>query len=61
MDIRDENKNRIPIWILCTALNVGGIEKLKAAKRVWHDEPYVVFVKVKDGEEVSIHLEWKPV
>ena len=60
MDIRDKNRKRFPIYIDYTQLKVNDETILKENTLVWHNQPYIYKRNVKNGEELKIHVEWKP-
>ena len=59
-DIRDKNRIRFPVYIDYTSLKINGEEMLEESQLTWHDKPYVHTKPVANGEELKIHLEWKP-
>lgn len=60
IDIRDKNRKRFPIYIDFTKFVVDNQNILNEPTLVWHDIPYSFMKDVKNGDLVSIHVEWKP-
>lgn len=54
MDCRDNNNNRIPIWINYTSLFVNDQCIFKESKLVWHDKPFVYKLNVTDAVLISV-------
>lgn len=59
-DERDKNNKRFPIYIDYTVFKINGKQILKENTLTHHDKPYTFKKNVKNGEEITIHLEWKP-
>lgn len=59
-DVRDKNRNRFPVYIDYSEFTVNGAKILKENILTWHDKPYVYSKNVKNGEEITIHVAWKP-
>ncbi len=59
-DVRDKNRNRFPVYIDYSEFTVNGAKILKENILTWHDKPYVYSKNVKNGEEITIHVTWKP-
>ena len=62
LDVRDDEGKRIPYWIDYTCLEVDGelVFAEPDSQVAWHDRPYRYKREVRDGEEVSISLAWRP-
>jgi hypothetical protein len=58
VDFKDENKNRIPMRVDITKLEVNGRSVLDSRTTVWHDKPYEFRKEVEDGEIVTFLAEW---
>ena len=52
-DIRKNNKT-IQLYVEFAELNINGQPQLTEPVKVWHDEPKIIMVPVKAGEEVEI-------
>ena len=61
MDVRDEKKNRIRVWILYKDFAVNEETIFSEPKAVWHDQPFKYERKVNDGEEISISVAFEPI
>lgn len=59
-DVRDEDGRRIPFWIEFTDMEMDGEPVFDGTKPVWHDRPFILQRKVKDGEEISFFFAWRP-
>ena len=59
IDYRDENRERIPIWINYTNLLVNDERILNRSKLVWHGKPFVYKLPVTDSEIITINIEWQ--
>lgn len=59
-DVRDKNRNRFPVYIDYTQFKVDGETILDENILITHDKSYVYRKKVIDGEQIKIHVEWKP-
>lgn len=59
-DERDANRNRFPIYIDYLNFKVNGKNIFNENTLTWHSEPYTHKKKVVNGEEITIHVEWKP-
>ena len=58
-DVRDKNKKpRLPIYIDFTDIKINGKPVLDERKLVTHNKPLNFNRKVKDGQSMSIHMEW---
>ena len=60
--MQDADGKHIPMWIEFTRMEVDG-EPVFAepdSQVAWHDRPYHYRREVRDGEEVSIFLAWRP-
>ena len=57
----DKNKNRYPVYIDYTDFEVNGNQIIKENTLSWHDKPIFHEMPVKDGDVISIHLEWLPI
>lgn len=60
MDVRDENNNRLPIFINYRSFELNGQEMLSGSKECSHDKPYKYECRVKDGDSIQVHIEWEP-
>ena len=62
LDIRDsqDNSKRIPYWIDYTKLVVNGKVIFDKLTPVWHDKPYRHNMQVKNGQEITVQVEWLP-
>ena len=60
MDVRDENGNRLPIFIHFRSFRLNGQEMLSVSKECSHDKPYKFECKVKDGDSMQVYIEWEP-
>ena len=62
LDIRkpDDKSKRIPYWIDYTKLTVNGRVLFDKLTPVWHDKPYRYNLDVKDGDEITVSVEWQP-
>ena len=59
-DIKNKNKERIPIFIDFHSLKINGIEYLNENKLLWMEDTYSVSKKVHDLECVDLIVEWNP-
>lgn len=58
-DVRDKNKKpRLPIYIDFTDIKINGKPVLDERKLVTHNKPLNFNRKVKNGQSMSIHMEW---
>ena len=58
-DVRDKNKKpRLPIYIDFTDIKINGKQVLDERKLVTHNNPLNFNREVKDGQSMSIHMEW---
>jgi hypothetical protein len=62
LDIRDpaDKSKRIPHWIDYTKLTVNGEVLFDKLTPVWHNKPFRYGLDVKDGDEITISVEWLP-
>ena len=60
--MKDADGKNIPMWIEFTRMEVDGEPVFSEADSqvAWHDRPFRYKRKVRDGEEVSISLAWRP-
>ena len=59
-DIKNMNKERIPIFIDFNSLKINGIEYLNENKLLWMEDTYNVSKKVQDSECIDLIVEWNP-
>lgn len=59
-DVRDRDRKRFPVYIDYTKLQVNGKTIFNESTLTWHDKPYSYNKEIKDGEEITVHVEWKP-
>ncbi|WP_407376411.1 hypothetical protein [Methanobrevibacter sp.] len=57
----DRNKKRYPIYIDFTKFLINGKEIINKNTLVWHDDPFLYVMPVKNEQIVEIHLEWMPI
>ena len=62
LDVRESknSKNRIPVWVIFTSLNINGIEYISRPVDVWHNKPYHYDLQIEDGQLLHIRAEWVP-
>ena len=53
------NEKKIPIYITYTSFNVNGKDLILEPICVWHDEPYIYQIPVKNNEVYTISISWK--
>ena len=58
-DIRDNNQNRIPVYINYTNIYINEQNFNDSEKIVWHDNPLIFKKQVKNSEIVKIAVKWK--
>ena len=58
---RDKNQNVFPIHIDYTKLIINDETIFELSKIVWHNKPFIYQREVKNGEILTIHIEWSPV
>ena len=61
MDVRDEKRQRIPIFMKYTELKVNGVDILQNPIFVHHDKPFTYKKDVKDSEVIDISVKWDPI
>ena len=59
-DVRNARNKRVPFWIDYGSVKLNGEEQLRGVKPVWHDAPLKIDRRVKDGEIITLSLEWAP-
>ena len=59
-DFRDENNNKIPIFIDYTEIIINGKYIHKGSYVAWHDNSFDYSDKVKDGDIINIKAKWRP-
>lgn len=60
LDYRDNNNNRILIYINYTKLVVNGLSIFDKELTISHDRSYNFAKDVKNNEIIDIHIEWEP-
>lgn len=58
IDYKDNDGNRIPIFVNYTNIMIDGVSIIKDGLLLWHDNPFVYNKKVKDGQTVTLHVNW---
>ena len=58
-DIRDNNSERVPIFIKYTNIYINENNLNDSEKIVWHDTPFIYSKQVEDSEIVKIAVKWK--
>ena len=59
-DVKDSNKNRIPIYIKYTNFLINETLIFEDEKLICHDSPYRKSIPVTNGEIVKLYFEWEP-
>lgn len=57
-DIRDKDGYRVPRWIFYKEFKVNDDIIFDSVHAVWHDAPYRFHKEVKDGEIITLQVEW---
>ena len=60
IDQRDKFGRRIPIFIDYTSISIDENDIISGSKVLWHDDPLIHYMPVKDGQIVNIKVKWKP-
>ena len=60
LDYREQNGNRVPIFIDYSRIVVDGEELSSGGMVSWHDSPFYYNKEVKDGQIVNIEAKWLP-
>ena len=59
-DLRDKNKNKIPIFIDYNEIVINGKYIFGGSSISWHDDAMVYAQDVEDGEIINIKAKWRP-
>lgn len=60
LDVRDSNRNAIPLYVDYTYFSINNEILLDKRTPIWHDNPFLISRHVSDGEECVIELHWEP-
>lgn len=60
VDLRDYWGTRLPIFIDYRNIIINGEVILDSNRISWHDNPIVFNKKVKNGQKITLHVEWSP-
>ena len=60
IDFRDYWETRLPIFIDYSNIIINGEVILDSNRISWHDNPIVFNKKVKNGQKITLHVEWSP-
>ena len=60
IDFKDNDNNRIPIYIDYKEIEVDGESIIDGSTVLWHDNPLVYEKDVKNGQIVNVKLKWDP-
>ena len=58
-DVRNRNNERIPVVIDFTSFKLNGNDVFFGTQSAWHDFPYRIRQRVKDGQTLSLSVSWK--
>ena len=59
-DIRNDDEDQVPIYINYTKLTINDNIIFNENKVVWHNNPYIYQMNVKNDELIKLTIEWTP-
>ncbi|MCD7886635.1 MAG: hypothetical protein LUG44_03305 [Clostridiales bacterium] len=59
-DVRNEKGERVPYWVAYQNVTCNGETEFQGARNSCHDKPFLLSHPVREGEIVTLHLEWTP-
>lgn len=59
-DVRNAQGKRIPFWLDFTAFRLNGDTLIEGIRPIWHDAPMKLERDVRDGEVLTLYVEWAP-
>lgn len=60
IDMRDENNNLVPVWVVYKTLSCNGKSLLDRTLPAWHNKPCSLQVPVEAEEDITICCTWEP-
>lgn len=60
LDVKDKNKNRFPVYVDCKKISINSEIILTENTLVSHEDYYEYTKEVKDGDIITIEVEWLP-
>lgn len=58
-DLRGKDGKRVPLWVNYTKFCVDGEPIFDAPTPIWHDKPYKLELKAKNGQCIEVYSEWE--
>lgn len=59
-DVRNEKGERVPYWVAYQNVTCNGKTEFRGVRNSCHDKPFSLSHPVREGEIVTLHVEWTP-